>query len=271
MLKRTLAGILASLMLWAFSGSCMASGNGSSEDYRLGPGDSIRILVFQNADLTLETRVSESGAVTFPLLGSVQLGGLTLAAASAEIARQLGEGGFIRQPQVNVVLLQNRGNQVSVLGQVAHPGRYPLDTFNIRLTEIIAIAGGVSSSGADTAILTGKRNGQTFRKEVDIPSLFLDNKPQEDIVVHTGDVIYVHRAPVFYIYGEAQRPGAYRIERNMTVQQAMAIGGGPTMRGTEYMVRLHRRMPDGTLEQMSPAKNDLVQPEDVLYIRESLF
>lgn len=269
MLKRTLTGILASLLLFISFGACLAEDN--QGDYRLGPGDSIRIQVFQNADLTIEARVSESGTVTYPLLGVVQIGGLTLGAAGAEIAKQLKEGGFLQQPQVNVVLLQNRGNQASVLGQVAHPGRYPLDTFNIRLTEMIAIAGGISSSGADTAILTGKRNGQAFRKEVDISALFLDDRADDDIAVHPGDVIYVHRAPVFYIYGEAQRPGAYRIERRMTVQQAMAIGGGPTTRGMEYMVRLHRRQPDGTLEQLSPEKSDLIQPEDVLYIRESLF
>ena len=269
MLKHFLAGIIILLSIGLMP--CAATAGDEPSDYRLGPGDSIRIQVFQNLDLTLETRVSESGTITYPLLGSVRLGGLTLGAAGAEIARQLKEGGFLQQPQVNVVLVQNRGNQVSVLGQVMHPGRYPLDNFNIRLTEMLAIASGITTNGADVAILTGLRNGQPFRKEVDIPALFLDNRMQDDIVVAPGDVIYVQRAPVFYIYGEAQRPGVYRIERNMTVQQAMALGGGPTVRGTEYMIRLHRRKPDGTLEQLSPEKSDLVQPEDVLYIRESLF
>src|SRR5579871_4110400 len=97
-------------------------------DYPLGPGDVLRIQVFQNPDLTTETRVSENGYITYPLIGSVDVGGLDIAAAEKKIAAALKNGGFIRQPQVNIVLLQMRGNQVSVFGQVNRSGRFPLDT-----------------------------------------------------------------------------------------------------------------------------------------------
>jgi polysaccharide export outer membrane protein len=76
---------------------------------------------------------------------------------------------------------------------------------------------------------------------------------------------------MFYIYGEAQRSGSYRIERGMTVMQALALGGGPTVRGTEMRLRLHRRNAQGAVEQLSPEMTDLVQPNDVIYVRESLF
>ena len=102
-------------------------------DYPLGAGDSIRIQVFQNPDLTVETRVSENGSITYPLIGAVDLGGLSIAAAEKKIADALQKGGFIRQPQVNIVLTQIRGNQVSVLGQVNRPGRFPLETANARV------------------------------------------------------------------------------------------------------------------------------------------
>ena len=270
MIKRSFAGIILTLLLWAMSGASLAQDKAG--DYLLGPGDSIRISVFQNPELTLETRVSESGTVNYPLIGAVRLGGLPINAAEKEIAELLKAGGFIQQPQVNVVLLQNRGNQVSVLGYINRPGRYPLDNFNIRLSEMIAIAGGISPTGSDIVVITGMRDGKAFRKEVDISSLFsADDRIQDNLVVAAGDVIYVKRAPMFYIYGEAQHPGAYRIERNMTVQQAIAVGGGPTARGTEYWLRLHRRNADGSLEKISPEKNDLIQPDDVLYIRESIF
>lgn len=240
-------------------------------DYKLGPGDAIRIVVFQNPDLTLDTRVSENGAINYPLIGAVQVGDLTIDAAEKRIAKGLKEGGFVQQPQVNIVLMQNRGNQVSVLGLVNRPGRFPLETFNTRVSDILATAGGISPTGADTVILTGLRDGKPLRKEIDLPAIYLDNKPSEDVNVAPGDVIYVHRAPVYYIYGEAQRSGVYRIERGMTVQQALAQGGGATIRGTERSLRLYRRDSNGKVEQLTPDLTDLIKPDDVLFVRESLF
>ena len=181
-------------------------------DYPLGAGDTIRVQVFQNPDLTIETRVSESGSITYPLIGAVELGGLSVAAAEKKIADSLQRGGFIQKPQVNIVLLQIRGNQISVLGQVARPGRFPLETVNTRLSDMLANAGGATPGGDDIVIVTGIRDGKFFRKEVDIPSIFLSDKVQDNMVLQGGDTIYVHRAPVFYIYGEAQRPGSYRVE-----------------------------------------------------------
>jgi polysaccharide export outer membrane protein len=260
-------GLLAYLALAAVANAQDKANN----DYTLGPGDTIRIVVFQNPDLTLDTRVSEGGAITYPLIGSVEVGGLTINAAENRIAKGLKDGGFVQKPQVNIILNQVRGNQISVLGQVNRPGRFPLETFNTRVSDTLALAGGIAATGSDTVILTGIRNGKQFRKEIDFPAIYIEGKQSEDLIVSGGDVIYVHRAPVFYIYGEAQRPGAYRIERGMTVQQALALGGGPTVRGTENRVRLHRRKADGSVENLSPEWNDPIQTDDILYVRESLF
>ncbi len=240
-------------------------------DYPLAAGDTIRIQVFQNPDLTIETRVSEGGSITYPLIGAVDIGALPIATAEKKIANALQAGGFLQKPQVNITLLQVRGNQVSVLGQVARPGRFPLETANTRLTDMLANAGGATTAGDDVAIVTGLRGGQPFRKLIDIPSIFLAGRVADDIVLQGGDTIYVHRAPVFYIYGEAQRPGAFRIERDMTVMQALAQGGGPTTRGSEKRLRLHRKGPAGTLQQIEPQLTDPVQPDDVIYVKESIF
>jgi polysaccharide export outer membrane protein len=239
-------------------------------DYTLGPGDMLRILVFQNPDLMTETRVSETGSITFPLIGAVEVGGSTIGAAEKKIAAALKNGGFVQQPQINIVLVQMRGSQVSVLGQVNRPGRFPLETLS-RVSDMLAAAGGATLGGDDFAIVTGLRNGKPFRKVIDIPALYLGEKLDEDILLAGGDSIYVHRAPVFYIYGEAQRPGAYRIERGMTVMQALAQGGGPTMRGSEWRLRLHRTNPAGEIEKISPDMTDAVQPNDIIYVRESIF
>ncbi|QEL65394.1 putative polysaccharide export protein [Oryzomicrobium terrae] len=253
------------------SGAAAVVASSTPREYLLGPGDAIRIVVFQNPDLTLETRVSENGVITYPLVGPVKVGGLPLGEGEKRIADALKKGGFVQMPQVNIVLLQVRGNQVAVLGQVNRPGRFPLETTNTRVSEALAQAGGIAPTGADTVIVMGTRDGKPFRQEIDVASLYLNNQSEDDIAVAPGDTLYVHRAPMFYIYGEVQRPGAYRVERNMTVMQALAQGGGPTVRGTERSLRLHRRNAQGILEKLSPEMDEAVRADDVLYVRESLF
>jgi polysaccharide export outer membrane protein len=261
----------ALLVLTAALAILPASAQDQQPEYRLGAGDTVRIAVFQNPDLTLETRVGENGMITFPLIGPIKIGGLTLGAAEQAIAEALRSGGFIKQAQVSMMVVQNRSTQVSVLGQVNKPGRFPLETLNTRLSEMLAIAGGVSNTGADVAIVSGMRNGNQFRKEVDVSGMFLDHRLQDDLVVASGDVIYVHRMPVYYIYGEVQRAGSYRVERGMTVRQALAQGGGLTARGTERGVTLYRHSAAGQTETRTAALDDLVQPGVVLYVKESLF
>ncbi|HWA36472.1 MAG TPA: polysaccharide export protein EpsE, partial [Burkholderiales bacterium] len=208
--------------------------------------------------------------ISYPLVGSVRIGGLTIPAAEREIARALTAGKFIENAQVNIVLLQNRGNQVSVLGAVNRAGRFPLDTFNTRLSEMIAIAGGIAATGADLAIVTGTRDGKPLRRVIDVAEMFLADRLDQDMVVAGGDVIYVHRQPMFFIYGEVQRAGSYRVERAMTVRQALAQAGGPTARGTERGLRIHRRGGDGKVEVLRPELDAPVMPDDVLIVQESL-
>jgi polysaccharide export outer membrane protein len=261
---------LLALTLWLFAAAAAAQAQDRLE-YRLGAGDNIRITVFQNPDLTLETRVSEEGTITYPLIGKLKVGGMTVAAAEQAIAKALKDGKFIDQPQVSILPLTIRSSQVSVLGQVGKPGRFPLETFNTKISEMIAIAGGISPAGADTIILTGQRGGKRYRKEIDVAAMFLYNRLDGDVTVAGGDVIYVDRAPLFYIYGEVQHPGSYRIERNMTIRHALVQGGGPTPRGTERGLKVHRRGADNRMAILTPELNDPVYPEDILFVQESTF
>ena len=242
-----------------------------SVEYRVGAGDVLRIVVFQNPDLSLETRVTDAGLVSYPLLGSLRFGGLTITAVEKLIADGLRNGNFVRQPQVTVALLQVRGHQVSVLGQVNRPGRYPLETADMRLTEVLATAGGTAPSGTDVVVLSGQRDGKPFRQEVDLPTLFGDGGRARDPVVLNGDTVWVDRQPIVYIYGEVQRPGPMRLEREMTLLQALATGGGLTPRGTEKGVRVHRKAADGGVAVITPGMTDKMQEGDVVFVRESLF
>jgi len=259
---------IAFALATAFASAQTPAPNG---DYRLGAGDAIRVQVYQNPDLTVEARVSESGSITYPLVGKMALGGLTIGQAEGRIAQALRSSNILKSPQVNIVLLQVRGNQVSVLGQVNRPGRFPLETFNVRVSDMLAAAGGVTPTGDDVLVVSGVRDGKPFRKTIDIPALFAGMRSQDDIVLEAGDTIYVNKAPMYYIYGEAQRPGPYRIERGMTVMQALAQGGGTTPRGSQDRLRLHRTTTDGSVVQSVPRLTDPIQPGDVLFVRESIF
>jgi polysaccharide export outer membrane protein len=267
-MERTIRSVLlAALAMLALA----ASAQETQGDYQLGPGDNIRINVFQNPDLTLDTRVSEGGSISYPLIGSVDLGGMTISAAETKIASALKDGGFLLQPQVNIVLQQVRGSQVAVLGQVGRPGRFPLETFNMHLSDILSQAGGIAPGGGDTVILTGVRDGKPFDREIDVAGIYLNKHRENDVMVAGGDVIYVHRSPMYYVYGEVQRPGSFRVERGMFVMQALAQAGGPTLRGTENRLRLYRRNAAGELEKLSPELTDEVKADDVIYVNESLF
>lgn len=243
----------------------------ANAQYRLAAGDVIRISVYQSADLTLETRLTEAGTISYPLLGSVALAGLTVSEAEKRIADGLRTGNFVKQPQVSVAVQQVRGNQVSVLGQVGRPGRYPLETGNVQLTDMIATAGGVVPGGADQVVVVGTRNGQPYRAEIDLPSVFGAGRRANDLTLQNGDVVWVERAPMIYMYGEVQKPGSLRLERGMTVMQALAASGGLTQRGTERGLRVHRRDAEGKVRIIEPAMTDRLQPEDIVYIRESVF
>ncbi|SFR72346.1 polysaccharide export outer membrane protein [Mitsuaria sp. PDC51] len=244
---------------------------GAAAEYRLGSGDAIKISVFQNPDMTLETRVSEAGTISFPLLGVVRIGGLSVSDAESRIAEGLRKGNFVKQPQVTILVLKVTGNQASVLGQVNQPGRYPLEVADTRLTDLLANARGVSPAGGDLLVLTGQRGGKPFRLEVDLPTLFGPNGREQDVVVLNGDVLWVERFPMIYIYGEVQKPGQIRLERGMTLLQGLAAGGGLTLRGTDRGIRVHRKDASGKVQEIKPGMDEPLKDGDVIFVRESLF
>ena len=271
--------LLASGLCWALLAGPAAAQQAAAAtlaatptvEYRLGAGDVVRISVYQNPDLTLETRVAETGLLSFPLLGSIKIGGLGVTAAEKLIADGLRNGNFVKQPQVTLTVLQVRGNQASVLGQVNRPGRYPIEVADMRLTDLLAMAGGTAGTGADVVVVTGTRNGQAFRTEVDLPTVFAAGGQAKDLLIINGDNVWVDRQPLVYIYGEAQRPGPMHLERGMTLMQALATGGGLTQRGTEKGIRVHRKSADGGVDVITPKLDDKLRDGDVVYVRESLF
>jgi polysaccharide biosynthesis/export protein len=263
--------LFAALLLIALPLAAPAQGNDAHANATLGAGDSIRITVFQNPDLTTEARLSPLGAIVFPMIGEVTLDGLTLAEAGARIAHKLRTGKFIVKPQVAVAMLEARSRLVHVLGQLSRPGNYALEDNGSRLTDILTQAGGISPTGADRVTVLSSHGGKRVQYEIDVPAIFRGGDPASNIQISSGDTIFVERAPVFYIYGEVQRAGAYRLEPNMIVMQALSLGGGLTVRGTERGIGIHRRLPDGQFAKLEAKLTDPVRAGDIVYVRESLF
>jgi polysaccharide biosynthesis/export protein len=240
-------------------------------EYLLTPGDILKISVFKNPDLSLDVRVSESGAIGYPLIGSVPVKGLSLQAAESKIAQMLRDGGFVVNPQVNILLTTGFGNLVSVIGEVNKSGRYSVDVAGGHVSGMLAAAGGVAPTGGEIVSISGVRNGKTFRRDVDIAKMASTGNTADDIELYGGDTVYVNRAPMFYIYGQVQKPGQYRLERGMTVIQALATGGGVTGKGTQRGIVRHRRDANGKVKEDGVSMDDDVQDRDVIYVKESLF
>jgi len=268
---RQLAWLLFSALIAATPAHSQTR-DASRSNEALGAGDGVRVTVFQNPDLTTDARVSPRGTIVFPLIGEVELGGLTPAQAGNRIAEQLRRGGFMVKPQVAVSILEVRSRQVHVLGQLQRPGNYVLENTGARLTDILTLAGGISAAGADTVTVLTHRDGKAITREIDVPAIFRGvGGATTNIQMENGDTIFVERAPVFYIYGEVQRAGAYRLEPNMIVMQALALGGGLTLRATERGIGVHRRMPNGRFTKLEAKLTDPVQADDIVFVRESLF
>ena len=245
----------------------------ASQDLRLealGMGDMVRVTVFRNPELTTEARVSERGTILFPMVGEVPVAGLTPSQAGQRIADKLRSGKYVVNPEVTVSMMQVNSRQVSVLGNVMKPGRYPIDSTSAHLTDFIALAGGVGPTGSDLVTIITSRGGKPEKIEVDLAEMFRRGDLSRNIALEPGDTIYVHKAPMVYVYGEVQKGGAYRVEPNMTVMQAIAMASGITPRGTERGIKISRR--DGRdVKRIDASLTTPVQPDDVIYVRESLF
>jgi polysaccharide export outer membrane protein len=226
---------------------------------KLGPGDAVHITVFQQPDLTTDARISEAGSIAMPLVGSVKVAGLSTSEAAKSIADALKDGQFLKAPQVAVALTTVRSRQVSMLGLILHPGRYPLEEAHNRLPDLIAAAGGIAAGGSED--ITIIRDGKQQKV----------NALTKDFELKGGDTVYVDRAPVFYIYGEVMHSGAYPVKAGMTVMQAISIGGGITPRGSESRVKLRRVAADGKTREYDANLVDTIKADDVLFVKESLF
>jgi polysaccharide export outer membrane protein len=242
----------------------------SASAYNLGPDDVLSISVYGDTNLKTETRVSEDGRIIFPLIGSIEVGGKSSLELEEAIATGLIKGGFVHEAQVNVMVLEHVSQQISVLGYVKNPGRYPLNS-NSTIIDSIAMAGGIQEMGGSKVVVTRTVNGGTQKQELNLQEYLEKAQSVVPFKMQQGDVVYVPKADMFYIYGEVLKPGEYRITPTISVVKALSMGGGLTLRGTENGIIIKRKDAKGDLLEIDTKLNDAVLEGDVIYVGERWF
>ncbi len=238
---------------------------------QLGPGDVVAIQVYGQPDMSGTLYVSDDGTVPVALVGPVAVGGLSPADAASRIEAALRDAKILNEPHVTLTVTTSRSQRVSVLGEVAKPGRYPVES-NATVLDVLAEAGGVTEAGGDTVyVLRPGADGQVARMPVNLKNFSDGATTTQAPLLRGGDSVFVPHAPQFYIYGEVTAPGKFKLETGMTVIEAIARAGGITVRGSQRRIDIKRRRADGTYETSGARLSDLVRPDDVIRVKESIF
>ena len=236
-------------------------------------GDVVRVVVYQHDDLERVLRIAPSGEISMPLVGRVDVAGLTPLGAQARIAASLDSGGFANNPQVTLTVERFYSGHVSILGKVNNAGRYrtrePGTAPILTLVDLLAAAGGRTADGGDVAVITRAGTGQV--EPVDLDVLLRDGTTSVDLGIRDGDRVFVPAFDRYFVHGEVRKPGAYRFERGMTVMQGLAEAGGISERGSRKGLKIHRRNDDGKVEELELGLGAPLLAGDVILVKESLF
>ena len=241
----------------------------TAADYILGPGDVLKITVYDNDDLATIARISDDGNINMPLLDQIKIDGLTISVASALIADLLADG-YIINPQVDIFVQEFRSKRAFVLGQVNRPGIYEMSG-PITILEMISKAGGVNNQFGDTATIKRKNNGDNDVIIVKLRALLEKGDFTQNIDILGGDSIYVSKAGMCYVTGQVRSPNAYKCGDNMTVLKLITRAGGFTGRASKSSVRIVRMVNEEKTLYKDVDMETIVQPEDIIIVPESFF
>lgn len=255
----------------AVSLGTFASPAAFADAYRLGEGDIVKLTIFQRPDLSVESRLGTNGRLYVPGGGKINLGGVTIAEAEAQIASLLAHSGSAQNAQVDLQVSTFGSQKVSVFGYVGKPGAYVLDR-DTRLSELIALAGGILPEGSYNVILLRHgAGGSTTRTVVNLHDVIANGQSGSDPDVQGGDIVTIERAPRVYVYGAVNRPGAYILEKGMTPLQILSLAGGVSQTGSDGRLEVVRRVEGAKPKSMRVNLQDQLNSEDVLIVHESIF
>ncbi|HSD66844.1 MAG TPA: polysaccharide biosynthesis/export family protein [Vicinamibacteria bacterium] len=258
-------------------------------DYQIGPEDILKVTVYGHEDLSQTILVQPDGTFTFPLVGRVKGSDMTPAELEKKIAVLLARG-FIRNPQVTVVVQEFRSKTVYVVGEVARPGPYPL-AGRTTLVEVLSKAGPTPNAGAEvvvvrphkTAVVSGpvlptdvaagegdppeKPRAEVFRVAV---SAIQAGDLDKNLELQAKDTVFVPQAPKVFVTGEVRNPGAYGWFPGMTTRQLISLAGGLTPDGSDGRLKVVRQA-GGKSKEDKIRLDEGVKPGDTVVVRRRLF
>lgn len=252
--------------------------------YIVGPNDALVVTIYNQPQLSGKYVVEADNTFTFPLLGRVKAGGLSLRDIEQELRDRLARG-YLRDPQVTVAVDQYRSQQIFVMGEVRTPGSLPLSG-GMTLIEALARAGvltdragpeaiivrprsGAAPTDPAAAAVTGESTDQAEVIRVNLQTMQTGSMPL-NITLKPGDTVFVPRVQTIFVSGRVKSPGEFPMRPSMTVRQAVALAGGITERGSTRRIQIMR--PENGAEVTIDAElSDLVRPGDTVVVRERLF
>ena len=230
-----------------------------AQDYLLGPRDVLNINVYDHQDLETRSRITKDGKITFPLLGEIQVSGLSVQELERKLTSMLADG-YIIKPHVSVFVEEFRV-VVYVTGEVENPGSYPFID-GMTAIKAISVAGGITDKGAESQIkVTRKLSG----------GLQETTKLGIHGILRPNDVLQVPLKKWIYVTGEVKKPGSYLFDERITILKAVTLAGGFTDKAAPGRSKIIRKQIDGREISIRVSMEDELLPEDVVVIPESYF
>lgn len=248
--------------------STAAQPSTTSPSYRIGAQDTLLITVVDEPELTGKFSVAADGMFSYPYLNRVQAAGLTATELQNYLATQL-QAGYLRNPQVRVDVDLFRSQSVMIVGEVRQAGKIPMTGPAMTLLEALVLAGSPTASASNEIIVRHRAVDGKEAEEVRVNRRDLE-LGKSDVVLRDGDIINVPSAQRFYVDGQVRNPGYYVLDPGMTIQQAIALAGGLTDRGSDRGITA-TRLVNGKTAEVPLRLDDKVQANDVIRIRQRFF
>jgi polysaccharide export outer membrane protein len=243
------------------------------QDYIVGEGDLLQISVFEAQDLKREARVGARGTITLPLLGAVEIKGLTVREAEERIENAYRQK-YLQDPHVNIFVKEQHGSKITVLGAIKNPGTYDLFARQ-RLLDVLATAGGLSDKAGWT-VQVRRSSPDPNRPEtflIDLDQLVSKGKAELNVEIRGRDVIFIPEGGIVYVDGAVRRPGSYAVKQGMTVQQSIVAAGGFATIADEGNIKLVRYAGEGERQVLQLSMRDIhggsdlqVHDRDVVFV-----
>jgi polysaccharide biosynthesis/export protein len=249
--------------------------------YKVGPQDIIKVEVFGEKELSGVYRIDNDGTINFPLLERVKVNGLTTQEIVQLLKTKLVPD-YLNNPQINVDVDAFHSRFIFIAGEVRNPGKYPLKG-DVTLLEMVLLAGSVTTDasdevlvirppeGARDAAVTPDNSAAYVLTRMNLGDL-KTGKLAGNVLLDNGDTIFIPPAERFYVSGHIGKPASYVWRRGLTVEQALAIAGGVTERGSTRRLRVRRQIgPNPTnTKEIDIKMTDIVQPNDTIIVRQRL-